>query len=338
MTWLRLAASLILLVIVLGGATWGLDTWRALHAEENYPPEGIFVDVGGQRVHMVVMGDQGPDVVLIHGASGSARDLTFALAPELAKRYRVFVPDRPGFGWSDPLPADHDTIFDQAKLLQEATLQAGARAPIVLGHSYGGAVAIAWAVTLPDTLSGLVPVSAPSQQWNSPLPLLYQITSPPLGQAIAVPLISAWTPPAIVNQEVASVFAPQEMPKGYAQWFGPGMTLRVGTMRVNARQRADLEAEITQMIPDYPALDLPVVSVHGDADTIVGEKIHAIPFTREVRGAKLISLPGIGHMTPQIATDAVVKAVDRVAARANVLEDAQQNASGGSIWGQMKLR
>ncbi|WP_417807114.1 alpha/beta fold hydrolase [Thioclava sp.] len=338
MTWLRLVASLILLAIVLSGATWGLDTWRARQAEADYPPNGIFVDVGGQRVHMVVMGDQGPDVVLIHGASGSARDLTFALAPELAKRYRVFVPDRPGFGWSDPLPADHDTIFDQAKLLQEATLKAGARDPIVLGHSYGGSVAIAWAVILPDTLSGLVPVSAPSQKWNSPLPLLYQITSPPLGQAIAVPLISAWTPPAIVNYEVAAVFAPQEMPKGYAQWFGPGMTLRVETMRVNARQRADLEAEINQMIPDYRALNLPVVSVHGDADTIVGEKIHAIPFTREVPGAELISLPGVGHMTPQIATDAVVEAVDRVAERANVLEDTQQNASGGSISGQMKLR
>lgn len=316
MIWPRLVTSLVVLLLILGGATWGLESWRARMAEQRYPPSGIFVDVGDQRVHMVIKGDHGPAVVLIHGASGSARDLTFDLAPELAKRYRVFVPDRPGFGYSDPLPADQDTIENQAKLLQKATKLAGADDPIVLGHSYGGAVAIAWAVYQPDTLSGLVPVSAPSHSWDSGLPLLYEITSPPLGQAVVVPLISAWTPPAIIRSEVESVFTPQEMPIGYLHWFGPGMTLRVQTMRVNARQRASLKSEIQAMIPHYPDLDLPVVSVHGTADTIVGEKIHAVPFTKEVPGAELISLDGIGHMVPHVALQQTVAAVDRVAERA----------------------
>lgn len=316
MIWPRLVTSLVLVLLILGGATWGLESWRGRMAEQRYPPNGIFVDVGDQRVHMVIKGDHGPAVVLIHGASGSARDLTFDLAPELAKRYRVFVPDRPGFGYSDPLPEGHDTIEDQAKLLQQATKMAGAEKPIVLGHSYGGAVAIAWAVYLPGTLSGLVPVSAPSHSWDTGLPLLYQITSPPLGQAIAVPLISAWTPPAIIRSEVEGVFAPQEMPIGYMRWFGPGMTLRVETMRVNARQRAELKPEIQQMIPHYPDLDLPVVSLHGTADTIVGEKIHAVPFTKEVPGAELVSLDGIGHMVPHVALLQTVAAVDRVATRA----------------------
>ncbi|SFN53690.1 Pimeloyl-ACP methyl ester carboxylesterase [Thioclava dalianensis] len=318
MTWLRLAASVVVLALILGGATWGLDIWRARQAEARYPPDGVFVDIDGQRVHVVTMGDHGPAVVLIHGASGSARDLTFDLAPELAKRYRVFVPDRPGFGYSDPLPAGQDTIFNQAKLLQKATLEVGARNPIVLGHSYGGAVAIAWAVTLPDTLKGLVPVSAPSEMWDSGLPLLYKLTAPPLGQALLVPLISAWTPPAVIAAEVRDVFKPQQMPKGYIRWFGPGMTLRVTTMRVNARERASLKSQIAQMIPKYPQLDLPVVSVHGTADTIVSEKIHAIPFTKTVPGATLISLKGIGHMTPHVATKQVVEAVNEVAKRAGL--------------------
>lgn len=311
----RLALNLALLIVLLGAATWALDIWRANRAEAAYPPNGIFVDVGTQRVHMVVMGDRGPAVVLIHGASGSARDLTFDLAPELAKRYRVFIPDRPGFGYSDALPAEHDTIRAQAELLQQATALAGADDPIVLGHSYGGAVAIAWAVHAPGTLSGLVPVAAPSHSWDTGLPLLYKITAPPLGQAIAVPLISAWTPPAVVRSEVESVFAPQEMPSDYLNWFGPGMTLRVETMRVNARQRASLKGQIEAMIPHYPDLDLPVVSLHGTADTIVGEQIHAVPFTREVPGAELVSLPGIGHMIPHVALAETVAAVDRVAAR-----------------------
>ncbi|MBD3803461.1 MAG: alpha/beta hydrolase [Thioclava sp.] len=313
MIWKRLAASIALIALALGGATWSVASWRASRAEAAYPPDGIFVEVGGQRVHMVVMGAQGPDLVLIHGASGSARALTFDLAPELAKRYRVFVPDRPGFGWSDPL--EGDSITAQAELLQRAVVEAGARDPIVLGHSYGGAVAIAWAVTRPGTLSALVPVAAPSQTWEDPLPALYQITAPPLGQAIAVPLISAWTPPDLLRSEVASVFEPQDMPDGYAEWFGPGMTLRARTMRVNARQRASLKDEIAALIPHYPDLDLPVISLHGSADMIVGEQIHAVPFTRQVPGAELVSLPGVGHMLPHVALEETVAAVDRVAAR-----------------------
>lgn len=314
MIWPRLVASLLLFALVLSAATWGLALWRARKAEARYPPDGIFVEVDGQRVHLVVMGDRGPDVVQIHGASGSARALTFDLAPELAKRYRVFVPDRPGFGWSDPL--ETDTIAAQAAHLQEAVHRAGARDPIVLGHSYGGAVAIAWAVTRPGTLSGLVPVSAPSHSWDAPLPALYQITAPPLGQALAVPLISAWTPPATLHGEVAAVFAPQEMPTGYAEWFGPGMTLRARTMRINAHQRAELKPQIEALIPHYARLDLPVVSLHGTADTIVTRQIHALPFTETVAEAELVTLAGLGHMVPHVALEETVAAVDRVALRA----------------------
>ncbi|WP_419739722.1 hypothetical protein [Ruegeria sp.] len=73
--------------------------WRAAQSEaraaQAFPPEGQILDVDGIAVHAVVMGD-GPDVVLIHGSSGNTRDMTFALAPILAKNYRVIVFDRPG--------------------------------------------------------------------------------------------------------------------------------------------------------------------------------------------------------------------------------------------------
>ena len=78
-----------------------LALWKAraheARAEAAFPPEGRLIEVNGHRVHAVVTGD-GPDLVLIHGASGNARDLTFDLAPRLAARYRVIVLDRPGLG------------------------------------------------------------------------------------------------------------------------------------------------------------------------------------------------------------------------------------------------
>ena len=78
-----------------------LVAWRAARhearAEASHPPIGQFVQVGETRVHATVMGD-GPDLVLIHGASGNLRDMTFSLAPRLAEHYRVITLDRPGLG------------------------------------------------------------------------------------------------------------------------------------------------------------------------------------------------------------------------------------------------
>ncbi len=67
---------------------------RERRAVLEFPPEGQILDVDGMQVHAVVMG-AGPDLVLIHGASGNTRDMTFSLAPRLAERYRVIVFDRP---------------------------------------------------------------------------------------------------------------------------------------------------------------------------------------------------------------------------------------------------
>ena len=72
---------------------------RMMRIVTDYPPEGQILDVGGVPVHAVVRGT-GPDVVLIHGASGNTRDFTFDLVDRLADTYRVIVMDRPGLGYT----------------------------------------------------------------------------------------------------------------------------------------------------------------------------------------------------------------------------------------------
>ncbi len=133
--------------------------WRAnareAAAEKAYPPEGQTIEVKGYKVHAVVRGE-GPDLVLIHGASGSTRDYTHTLVAQLESDYRVIVLDRPGFGYTPRLHKDGESLEEQAALLSAAAAELGADRPIVLGQSFGGAVALAWAVHHPDTISGLV--------------------------------------------------------------------------------------------------------------------------------------------------------------------------------------
>lgn len=314
---MKLAANLFILLVIALVALAAATLWKAgvneARAEAAYPPEGQIISVDGVNVHAVLRG-QGPDLVLVHGSSGSTRDFTFALMDLLASDYRVIALDRPGLGYTDAI-ADA-TISRQAALLQKAAAQLGAEKPIVLGQSYGGSVALAWAVNHPDDLAALVALATPSQPWTSGLSRFYRTMSHPVLGRLAAPLLSAWVRNRRVTSEVESVFAPQTSPKGYADHFGPGLTLRRASLRANALQRAGLLSEITALSQHYDQINVPTELVHGDADTTVGLEIHSRPLAEQLDVATLTVLEGIGHMPHHSAQDDIIAAVHRAATRA----------------------
>lgn len=282
-----------------------------------FPPLGEKIEVDGVEVHAVVRGD-GPDLVLIHGSSGNLRDFAFRIIDRLAQDYRVIALDRPGLGYSQRLGEDNETISDQARLLQKAAAQLGAERPIVLGHSYGGAVALAWAVEFPETLSALVLVAAPTQPWDGHVPFLYRMNGSAVGGALAVPLITAFVPQSYVHSQIRQVFAPEAMPEGYDDDVGAELATRRTALRANADQRVRLLAQITALQPRYDGLSLPIELIHGDADTTVGLAIHAHPFIAQVESARLAILEGAGHLPHHTHMDAFEGAIDRAAMRAGL--------------------
>ncbi|MFV2052739.1 alpha/beta fold hydrolase [Aliiroseovarius sp. YM-037] len=289
---------------------------REASARDQYPPQGRFVEVDGTRMHAVVEGS-GPDLVLIHGASGSLRDFTFDLVGRLAQEWRVIAIDRPGFGWSE-LPDESPGLAVQARLLRGTARSLGAEKPVVMGHSYGGAVALRWALDYPNDIAALVPLSAPSQTWETGLPPFYSFLNSDFGDAVGVPLITAFAPDSTLENAVREVFAPNPMPEDYAAHFGPEMTLRRQTLRTNAWQRKVLKEELRGMIPNYPRISVPVEIVHGVADTTVGLSIHSEPLAGQIPGARLTPMPGIGHMPHHADPKTVIAAINRAGARAGL--------------------
>lgn len=329
MTLNRLAASLTLLA-ALGVAACGVAVDRAADrnetlAEAAFPPEGRFVDVAGRRVHVVVAG-RGPDLVLIHGASGNARDFTFRFVDAVKDRYRVLVFDRPGLGYTDRVSDRYDgarntgaeSPAEQARLLQAAAAQLGATRPIVLGQSYGGAVALAWALERPDNVAGLVIVSGATQPWPGGLSPQYPLLASSLGGATLAPLLAAAAPQDRAAMALAAIFAPQAPPAGYADHIGIGLALRRETLRANARQVNGLKPHLEAMSKRYGTIAQPVEILHGTADTIVGYEIHSKVLATQLPNARLTPLPGVGHMPHHVAQPAVVAAIDRVARRAGL--------------------
>lgn len=292
---------------------------RARAAEHDFPPVGQIVTVGKTEVHIKIVG-QGPDIVMIHGANGNLRDYTLTMADRLKDRYRVTLIDRPGLGYTDRLNGRFgpgESPVEQAKLLQKAVAQVGVTRPIVFGHSFGGAVALAWALEAPDDTAALVLNGSVAMPWPGGLGAFYRLVGTPIGGALAVPVISALVPQTRVSKAVDSTFAPQDPPTEYETHFGTGLTLRPNTMRANTRQVNELRPHIVAMQKRYNSLKLPIEMIHGTADTIVPPTIHAIPFSEAQETANLTLLEGIGHMPHHTNPDDVIAAIDRAAARAN---------------------
>ncbi|MEO1139624.1 MAG: alpha/beta hydrolase [Pseudomonadota bacterium] len=303
----------------------GLAEKRERDARETHPPLGQFVDVEGTRVHVWVEGT-GPDLVLIHGAGGNLRDYTFDLAGRLTNRYRVIAFDRPGLGYTERLPGygglgstQGESPIEQARVLQDAARQLGVERPVVVGHSFGGAVALAWGLNAPDDTAALVLLGSVSNPWPGDLGAFYSVTGSAVGGAAAVPLITALTPKSRVEKSVNGIFPPQSPPEGYTDYVGTGLTLQRDSLRANGQQVLTLRPHIVEMSRRYRSeLTMPVEIVHGRADTTVPLAVHSDPLSKQLTNGRLTVLDGVGHMPHHAQPDTVVSLIDRAAARAGL--------------------
>lgn len=285
-----------------------------------YPPTGPVLQIDGMQVHAHVEGS-GPDLVLIHGAGGNTREWTFSMVDRLKDRYRVVAFDRPGHGYTSRIEAREgrgESPSEQADLLVKAARELGLEQPIVLGQSFGAAVALAWALEHPDMISALVNVSGVSNPWPGGLDSWYRLTNTFFGRTIVIPLASAFVSDGYIKNSVNSIFSPDPVPDGYIDHIGVPLSIRTLTLHANTQQINGLRPHVVKMAERYGEVQIPVEIIHGDADTTVPLDIHSIPLNDQIAGANLTILPGIGHMPQHASEDEVVAAIDRAANRAGL--------------------
>jgi len=319
---LAAAAALSLTVIVTGCGAF-VDhraSTRETDWEARFPPEGRIVTLDGRGVHVFETGrpaGTAPDVVLIHGANGSMRDFTFDLAGRLAADYRVIAVDRPGHGWSDSWGEADTDPQAQARILRRALAAHRLDRPVVVGHSYGGAVAMGWALEAEAETGAVVLLAGATMPWPGDLGFLYRFLGSPagfVGRGVIAGLVSERTARGVTS----NIFAPDRAPRGYMDHFGPGMSMRRASQEANTRQVNALKDHVTRMAQDYPRLTLPIEALHGTADTIVGLRIHSERLSREVGSVNLTVLEGVGHMPHHARRDETLAAIARAATRAGL--------------------
>ena len=268
-----------------------------------------FVTVDGTRLHFVIRG-AGRPVVLIHGNPGSTQDWT-RLFGSLAASHKIVAFDRPGHGRSDRPKHGDTTVEVQARLLHDALKELHVEHPIVVGHSWGGALALIYAITYPKEVAGVVLVAPAVYESQDGVSLLTSLPAlPVIGDAVnfvLTPLFGA----SVIRSELKKAFSPDPVPKNYLRSVLSEWT-RSKKVKAYSLDEASLNDSLKKFSPRYPEITVPVSILTGDSDLIVSKKEQAERLHEALPKSHLVVLPKTGHQIPFTRPQAVVEEIERV--------------------------
>ena len=243
----------------------------------------------------VLTGGSGPDLLFLHSTSGITAENPFLLA--LARKYRVFAPQLPGYGDS----GDSDNVRDMLDVTLHSfdVLEAlGLDRPIVVGHSLGGMIAAEMAALRPKEVERLCLIAA-AGLWLDDYP---------------VPDIFTLLP----REFPAYMFHDAE---AGAQMMATGGNMNdpaflIPFLVTNARQLG-MAGKFLFPIPErglkerIHRITAKTVLVWGDSDRIFPAP-YAQAFKGLIAGAELVSVPDAGHQVVLEQTDAVMAGIARL--------------------------
>jgi pimeloyl-ACP methyl ester carboxylesterase len=228
----------------------------------------------------------------------------------LAKDHRVILIDRPGHGWSTRLRSEDSTPAIQARMIDEALEKLGVGPVIFVVHSWAGALGALMALDYPRRVAGLVMLAPVAYPWPGGVGWYNRVaTTPVIGPLLAYTI----TLPLgyfLIAPGARAVFLPQTMPDNFVSDTAAPLLLRPREFLANARDLVTLKEAVRAQAPRYADIRVPVVVIAGDADKTVSPAIHSRPFAAAVPDARLIVLPGAGHIVQNAAPERVTREID----------------------------
>ena len=297
--WIVFACAALYLALTFGHLAY--TAW----VRKRFPATGVHVDAAGVQMHIVRRG-AGPTVVLIHGANGTLSDFPDALIDDLARDHDVIAIDRPGHGWSDPGSGPLDLQANARAVL--ATLRAcGVARAVLLGHSYGAAVALRAALDEASMVAGVVAVT--------PCTIVdfhnARFTRVPLPRGLAAEaLFHLFTLPLAVPSSPSMrrhAWHPDPPPRG--EFASRAFSMTPGQARYASENFRHLQADFAVLARDLPSLMPPFVVLAGAEDRITPAGPHTDWLATAVPGTGVEVLQGVGHWLPRLRADAVAEAV-----------------------------
>jgi pimeloyl-ACP methyl ester carboxylesterase len=307
-----MALALLLLLALLGGGwLWTPDLPRAELEARYAGPPSEFVDLMGLRLHVrdsaPQAGPERPVVLMLHGFGGSLHTWE-AWATGLAATHRVIRIDLPGAGLTGADPSGDYSDERGIALLSALLTQRGVARATVLGHSMGGRLAWRYAAAEPARVDRLVLVApdgfaSPGFEYGK---------APDVGlvakaMQFALPkAVLRWSlAPAYANPE--AVMTDELVTRYHALMLAPGV-------------RPAIIARMQQLnlLPPPPLLrtiQAPTLLLWGEADRMI-PVVNAQDYLRDLPQARLVVLPGVGHVPQEENPSAGLAAVQAFLAEA----------------------
>jgi pimeloyl-ACP methyl ester carboxylesterase len=294
----------------------GFTAWKAHEIEQQFPNHGELLDVGGFRMNSLLIRAATPDlppIVFIHGASGNLRDQETAFRSRLEGRADLLFVDRPGHGYSERGGHNNNFPEGQASAIAKLMEVRGIEKAIIVGHSFGGAIAASFAVYHPDKTAGLVFLSPATHPWPGGVDWHYNVSSSPYTGWLFTRLVALPAGMVLLDKATHSVFSPNPRPTKYVVEGAPALVLRPANFRNNAKDVANLNDYVRRVAPLYRQITAPTVIITGDSDDIVAEEIHSRGLERDIAGSELVWIRGLGHKPDYIVPELAIAAMEKVA-------------------------
>ena len=297
--------ALILLTLLIGSTHVAIA--GANYAEGCEQPTEHYINIENTRLHYVEAG-AGHDVVLIHGNAGSVDDFDFQSLGRLCLDYRVIAIDRPGHGKSDR-PKDSDaTLQYQVHLLHETLSQLGITRPVLVGHSWGGSLALTYAVDYPQELSAIVLFAPAAYADGGPDQFMRAVLKTPVIGDISLTIGRILLGKHLLKKELQKAFYPDSVPDDYLRhacvsWLGHKQ------VRAILEDEYGLDQELKKVSKHYSEISIPVIIVTGDHDKVVSAEHNAFRLKTSISHSQLMELKNTGHQIPQTHPESIYNAL-----------------------------
>lgn len=297
---------------------------RARAIEADAANIGTLTDVGGYSMNalQVPAGAEAelPPIVFIHGASGNLRDQAASFLEPLQGRAELLFVDRPGHGYSERGGPENAYPDGQASAIARLMEKRGIERAIIVGHSFGGAIAASFGVLYPEKTAGLLFLAPATHPWPGGVDWYYNLASTPVVGPLFCHTIALHAGMARLDAATRGVFAPNPRPETYVGDTAPALVLRPAAFCANATDVANLQGYVTRFAPRYREITAPTVIVTGDSDDIVLEEIHSRGLARDIAGSELVWIKGLGHKPDYAARDLAIAAIEKIAGRQRDLQ------------------
>jgi len=298
---LGMVLALAALVVILN---W---TWGRLPGEPQRT--GRLMRLGNTTVHVVEHPGKDPAVVFLHGLPGTAQDFD-DVAARLSGRHTIAF-DRPGFGFSS---GGYHSLPEQVSTIRALIEALGVRHMVLVGHSYGGTLALAYAERRPQDVRGLVLVDAAaggehSGAFQRAQSRFVQVLSWPVVQPIADATFSQLVRTASAKQADTAAFDPDEVDTAHEDRV-LAINMRHDDLDAYAGEQLhadDVIAEVDERLSTVPTT---AIVIHGAKDRFV-EPEHGRTIAARLPHARLVLVSG-GHMAPYIHPAVVAGAVQEL--------------------------